>query len=174
MTALSCVLQSMRTIQKLTGPLCFAGLILMASAGRLSPVSLDRRAPDTIEAEIKGEVQSPDVYTLKYGATIKDLIEAAGGCTPGADLSMLSLQEEVRAHEVVVIRKKAREDEAPLISLNTATKEELMELPGVGESTANKIIDYRLAHGFSKLEDLMDVPGIGEKKFEKLKPFICL
>ncbi|UNT93709.1 helix-hairpin-helix domain-containing protein [Allobaculum sp. Allo2] len=49
-----------------------------------------------------------------------------------------------------------------------------MTLPGIGESTAQKILAYREEHGFFKLEDLMEVPGIGEKKFEKLKDRIAL
>lgn len=158
----------------MSGPFCLSALMLLASTGRLSPVSLERAAPDTIEAEIKGEVAKPDVYTIKNGSTIRDLIAAAGGETEIADLSRVSLQEEVSAHEVIVIARKKGDLEDPLISLSTANQEELMLLPGIGESTAKKIIAYREEHGFTCLEDLMEVPGIGEKKFEKLKDRICL
>lgn len=59
------------------------------------------------------------------------------------------------------------------IDLNKATMEGLVALPGVGKATAQKIIDYRAAHGnFKSIEDLMKVKGIGSKKFEKMKPFI--
>jgi competence protein ComEA len=59
------------------------------------------------------------------------------------------------------------------ININTAAKEQLIMLPGVGESTADKIIMYRENHnGFRKIEDIMKIKGIGKKKFEKLKPFI--
>lgn len=59
------------------------------------------------------------------------------------------------------------------ININTAAKEQLIMLPGVGESTADKIIMYRDNHnGFRKIEDIMKIKGIGKKKFEKLKPFI--
>lgn len=164
----------MKILNRLAGPLLCLGLMGVAASGRLTPVALDRAAPDTIEAEIKGEVLNPDVYTIKYGATVRDLIKATGGETEAADLSPVALQKEVHAHEVVVIRKKAAEDAPALVSLSTATKEELMTLPGVGESTADKIIAHRESNGFSVLEDLMEVPGIGEKKFEKLREFICL
>ena len=59
-----------------------------------------------------------------------------------------------------------------VININTAGKEELTELPGIGESTAEKIIDYRKEKGFKKSEDIMNVKGIGKKKYEKLKKYI--
>ena len=57
-----------------------------------------------------------------------------------------------------------------IVNLNTGTQEELELLPGVGEATALKIIEYREKNGpFKKIEDVMDVSGIGEKKFEDMK-----
>lgn len=164
----------MKHLSKLLGPLCLALMMALSAAGRLSPVALERKAPDTIEAEIKGEVKNPDLYTIKNGATIKDLIETAGGQTEAADLSAIALGREVRAHEVIVIGKQKEQGDLPFVSLNSATLEELMTLPGIGESTAQKILDYRSEKSFAAIEDLMNVPGIGEKKFEKLKERICL
>lgn len=63
--------------------------------------------------------------------------------------------------------------EGKQININTASKEELMLLPGVGESTASKIIEYRgQNNGFKNIEDIMEVKGIGKKKFEKMKDYI--
>jgi comEA protein len=73
-------------------------------------------------------------------------------------------------------KKKSKKEEnlkLKSININTATKEILITLPGVGESTAEKIIKYRETHnGFKKIENIMKVKGIGKKKFEKLKDYI--
>lgn len=61
-----------------------------------------------------------------------------------------------------------------LININTATKEDLDTLPGIGPATAQKIIDYRQEHGnFSSIEDIKNVKGIGEAKFSKMQDKIC-
>jgi competence protein ComEA len=63
----------------------------------------------------------------------------------------------------------------PVINLNTATIDQLETLPGIGQRTAERIIEYRTkAGGFKRIEDLMNVKGIGEKSFLKLKPLIAV
>jgi competence protein ComEA len=69
--------------------------------------------------------------------------------------------------------KKGEDLKEKSININTASMEQLILLPGVGESTAEKILAYRKEKGgFKKIEDIMKVKGIGTKKFEKLKPYI--
>ncbi len=71
----------------------------------------------------------------------------------------------------------AQESEAALtgkVNLNTATAEELETLPGVGAVTAQRIVEYRSAHGFARIEDLMNVKGIGQAKFKKMQPWLDL
>lgn len=60
------------------------------------------------------------------------------------------------------------------INLNTASKAELMKLPGVGDATAEKIITYRQTHKFNSIEEIMNIKGIGQKKYEKMKAFLAI
>ena len=69
--------------------------------------------------------------------------------------------------------QQAEAHQAETVELNTATAAELRTLPGVGERTAQRIIEYREEHGgFEKIEDLMNIRGIGEKTFLRLRPLI--
>ena len=67
------------------------------------------------------------------------------------------------------------EQETGKVNINTANVEQLMELPGIGESTASKIIEYRNQNGnFKTLDQLKEVPGVGEKKYEKIKEMLTM
>lgn len=67
---------------------------------------------------------------------------------------------------------KVTSEQKGSVNINAATKAELMKLPGIGEKTAEKIIEYRKEKPFHKISDIMNVKGIGEKKFEKMREFL--
>ena len=139
-------------------------------------ISVDISSEDVIlnefiQVEIQGEVMKPGVYTLRSGSTIKDLFDLAIP-NEDSDISVYSLQNILYNKELIIVNKKKEEK---LISINTATLKELCTLPGIGEKTAQRIIDYREnISSFLKIEDIMQVKGIGESKFKKIKEYITL
>ncbi len=141
----------------------------------LSPVSsgIDLLSQDEgdIEVEIKGEVVSEGVYTLPCYSTIEDLLELAG-TLESADLSGINLTTTLKDHDVIVVPAVS---ETTLISINSATVEQLQELSGIGPTIAERIVEYRNYYGFfQSLEDIKNVKGIGDKIYEKIKDYICL
>lgn len=144
--------------------------------------------PPLICVHVSGAVASPGVCYLPEGSRAADAVEAAGGFAEGAAEDSLNLARVLADGEQLII---ARTDElaasnpspgaaapAPAnakININTATSEELQELDGVGEATAEKIIKEREENGpFATVEDIMRVPGIGEKKFEAMRDDITV
>ena len=138
---------------------------------------------EEITIHIIGEVKYPGIVILKSGQRIVDAIEAAGGETEEADLNKLNLAQLLNDGDKIYVPNKADEIEdykdttgkSSTVNLNTATLEELTSLPGIGESTAQKIIDYRKQNGkFKVIEDLKNVSGIGESKFDNIKDKITV
>ncbi len=149
---------------------------------------------DEIIIHIAGEVKKPGIVKIREGARIADVIEKAGGLTELANITNINLAYIIEDGQKITIPSKKQDiqeyissdsgqgiiEENPktnttstsntIININKATKEELQTLQGIGESTAQKIIDYREQNGnFKQIEDIKNVPGIGDAKFEAIK-----
>lgn len=149
---------------------------------------------------ICGAVKNPGVYQVKEAARVVDVIEQAGGLTSEAAgdyvNQAMQLQDGQRIYiptdkevaelpagteltgsgiEEKAVAFTSEPEKAKLININTATIEELMELPGVGEAKAVSIIDYRDTNGsFQTIEELMKISGIKEGLFHKVSKLITV
>jgi competence protein ComEA len=124
---------------------------------------------------LSGEITYPDVYEVKQGMRLKELINLAGGFTENADVKMVNLalllddQMKITIPKIIEATDK-NETEAGMININTADYTLLMKLDGIGEVKAKAIVAYREKHGpFKTIEEIMRVNGIGIKTFEKIK-----
>ncbi len=147
----------------------------------------------TLVVAVTGKVRRPGVVTVSAGARVIDVVKAAGGPLPGADLGMLNLARKVADGELVavgVVGAPAEAGPAPSgagppgagdpgggaagpIDLNTATVAELDTLPGVGPVLAQRIVDWRTQHGrFAAVDQLSDVPGIGDARMAQLRDLV--
>ncbi len=137
-----------------------------------------------IYVDMKGAIQNPGVYKFEQSSRLFQAIQKAGGLLEDADQNAVNQSLLLQDEQVIYIPKigetipssvntpQAEEDDE-LINLNTATLEELQSLPGVGPSTAQKIIDFREINGdFSTIEDIVNVPGIGESTLNEIKNLI--
>ncbi len=130
---------------------------------------------------ITGEVKNPGVYELSENLRIKDLVDLAGGLTDKGSLENINLAQKlydedhivILSHEEILalgITETSSTTSDTLININSATKEELLKINGVGEVTADNIIAYREKNGkFQTKEDIKKVTGIGDKTYEKLE-----
>lgn len=146
---------------------------------------------------IVGEVRSPDVYALPAGSILLDLVQTAGGFTEKADKEAVNLAYPLQNNMMIRIPALTDQDKnwltdkgqkapsgassvqtssAPQkININTAGIEELCTLPGIGESTAQKIIAHRTENGaFKNIEDIMNVSGIKSSRYEQIKEKITV
>ena len=156
----------------------------------------DNIIENKIVIHITGEVEEEGVIELEKGARISDAIEEAGGTTEEADLSNVNLAYSLsdgqkvkipnineKEEEIIVVEEKAGDNiiiegnksKEEKININKAAQTEIETLPGIGPSTALKIINYRNEHGkFKNIGDIKNVSGIGDSKFENIKEYICV
>ena len=141
-------------------------------------VEKESESQDSIFVFVCGAVNCAGVYEMPAGSRVFEAVEMAGGFSEDAAASQLNqaevLEDETRLYIPTMdemMREQSENDGR--VNLNTATKEELMTLPGVGEAKAALIVQYREEHGsFQKVEDIMNISGIKEGLFGKIKDYI--
>jgi competence protein ComEA len=132
-----------------------------------------------VTVDVTGAVRRPGLYRLPDGSRVADALERAGGPTRKAFLEGVNLAAPLAdGQQVLVPREAATGGAVPgtvagPVSLSAATLEQLDTLPGVGPVTAQKILDYRAAHGtFRSVEELDAVPGIGPATVDELREVV--
>ena len=141
----------------------------------------------TIVVAIEGAVGTPGVYELPGGSRVQHALNAAGGLTENADLASVNPAAPLEDGERIIVPFQktpapvAQSNQTPPaepasagpLNINTASADELDELPGIGEVIAERIVAYRESHGaFSSIEELAEVSGISERMVDDLRPLI--
>jgi comEA protein len=134
-----------------------------------------------LKVYVSGAVARPGVYTLRQGERVVDALDAAGGPTENADLTRINLAAKVKDEQQIYVPKPGESlpqessGQPQKININTASAELLDTLPGIGETRAQTIVNYRKEHGdFKRIEDLVEVAGIGSSTYENLKHLITV
>ena len=149
---------------------------------------------------IAGEINNPGVYELEEKSRISDAIKIAGGISENANLENVNLAYELQDGQKIKIpsikdvNNANNNDESKdeiitdgiddeiiqdsnslgkKININKAVLSDLTKLPGIGESTAKKILDYKKQNGnFNNIDEIKNIPGIGESKYNQIKDYI--
>ena len=156
-------------------------------------IKIENTNKKTITVFISGEVKNPGVVAIDAEKRLSDAVNELGGTTENADLNKVNLAVKLKDESHYIIPKIGDNLESHnketfenniendlnnknnLININTASIQELDALPGVGEATANKIVNYREEKGkFNSIEEIKNVNGIGDKKYEELKTLISI
>jgi len=171
--------------------LALAGRLLLRP-GKPAPLPVPVAAPaahapapeSRLFVDVVGAVRHPGLYRLAQGSRIADALARAGGATRKAQLELVNLAAPIADGEQIVVPRRGAAGAAAQggtgtaptgpVHLNTATLEQLDELPGVGPVTAQKILDYRQKHGaFGSVDELDAVPGIGPARLDELRGLVA-
>jgi competence protein ComEA len=169
------------------GALLFGALLLRDLGAGGQPPALVVREPayftdQPVLVHVAGEVVAPGLYELPPGARVADALDAAGGATAGANLESLNLARRLRDGEKVLIPARARSSPpaatlAPgeRYDINTATREELMQINGIGEAYSRRIVDSRAVDGpFESVDDLRERGVLPAGVLDRIRDFITV
>lgn len=170
------------------------GVALLAGLGATASARLAAQPVPTMEAvevapveeltiDVEGAVAAPGVRKIAKGSLLEDALAQAGGLTEQADHERVAREmnraDTLKDHQKIYIPAQGEMAVAPsaagapaggVVNLNTATAAELDTLPGIGPTTAEKILNYRATTGpFGATEELKNVPGISDAKYEQLQ-----
>jgi competence protein ComEA len=158
--------------------------VVTASAAKASSAPPPGPGPEVV-VSVVGRVLHPGLIHLPDGTRVADAVAAAGGVLPGTDLSGLNVARRLSDGEQLLVGvapppglpatnpASGTAGTSPVVNLNTATLEQLDALPGVGTVTAQRILDWRVAHGrFTSVDQLRQVSGIGQARFAQLKHLV--
>ena len=176
-----------------------AVIVLVAQPPRGEPIAIPPTGtPSPMIVYVSGCVKSPGLVSLTQNDRVSNAIEKAGGFTSDADQSMINMAAKLVDGDRIIVPSrsenatkaainatqaasgtKTKNTETPIpnfpININTATQEELGNLPNIGPTKAADIIEYRQLHGpFEKIEDIIKVPNIGPTTFDKIKDLITI
>ena len=142
---------------------------------------------EIIKVDISGQVHNPGVAVVSKGARLEDaLIQVGGLIEETADRDRINLSRKLCDEEKIYIpaigedlpKDQNQNDNkgyySGKININTASKDILMQLPGIGEVIAQRIIEYRKVNEFKNTEELTKVSGIGSKKYESIRDLVIV
>lgn len=189
-------MQNLKSILNLVSGILFglfvAALVWVVSRNPTGEAVTLRPVPteQPIVVHVSGAVPRPGVYALPEGARVQDIISAAGGFLAEADKEFINLARVLEDGEKLdipyaegfspVLPTPVESvilpgDDEDLININTASSFDLETLPGIGPTTAQRIIEYREENGpFLATEDIINVSGIGPGTYERIKDLITV
>ena len=173
-----------RVLPRPSAPAAEVAPVVSVSAGS-GRVAGEAGASGPVVVHVVGAVRHPGVYRLPAGSRTRDAVRRAGGAGRRADLGAVNLAtrladgEQVRvprrAPPAAVVTGTAPDDPPAIVHLNSASAEQLDALDGIGPALAQRIVDYRAAHGgFGSIDELDEVSGIGPVRLESLRSRLAL
>jgi competence protein ComEA len=161
----------------------------LATGAAPSPVPGGAGGGGSLVVYVSGRVRHPGVISLASGSRVQDALKAAGGALPRSDLTSINLAQPLADGEQILVARVGTGSSVSagspvasspgsggsrsggVVDLNTGDVSALDSLPGVGPVLAQRILDWRTAHGrFTSIDELDEVSGIGDKLMAEIRP----